>query len=122
MVYYNQTMRAYMQDNFPKVYDALETLASDYGVNAIFDTEMLKIINIEICRLSFDGRTTLWTHYANINPTSGGAWELNEQFCGANEREMYIYGVFKTVGAALRNLIRYGTNATTGRKPKEIYY
>ena len=43
---------------------------------------------------------------------------MNEQFKGENEREMWIYGYFKTFGAAVRNL---ATKGTKGRKPIKIY-
>lgn len=70
---------------------------------------------VTICRV--DGNT--WTHYANIQKTEKG-WELNEQFMGEHEDEMFIYGYYKTFGNAVRNLATKGVSDKK-RKPIEIY-
>jgi len=48
----------------------------------------------------------------------GDVWELNEQFKGKNEDEMWIYGYYKSFGSAVRNL---ATKGTKDRKPIKIW-
>ena len=58
------------------------------------------------------------THYANIQLYDGDVWELNEQFKGKNEDEMWIYGYYKSFCSAVRNLAIKGTK---NRKPIKIW-
>jgi hypothetical protein len=93
-----------------------------WGANIIFD-EYGKIDICEICRLSdvtIDGAT--WTHYANILcMLRDKNWEVNEQFKGEREDEMWIYGQYTTFARAVRNLATRGTSEQK-RKPIEIYH
>ena len=77
----------------------------------------IDLVSIDRCN-DIDSRTTNWSHYANLQRTDNGLWEVNEQFKGNNEQEMWIYGYYKSFGAAVRNLATRGTN---NRKPIKIY-
>lgn len=118
MRYYNydmqrvlpQNMQATLQKYFP---------TNDFGVSLVLDNLAgdIDVVTIDRCDGSVIGKST-WTHYANLQRIDDGTWELNEQFKGENEREMWIYGYFKTFGAAVRNL---ATKGTKDRKPINIY-
>ena len=117
MRYYNydkgelpQNMRDSLQKYFP---------TNDFGVSLVLDNieGEIDLIAIDKCEGSVTGKTK-WTHYANIQRTDNNTWELNEQFKGKNEQEMWIYGYFKTFNAAVRDL---ATKGTKDRKPINIY-
>lgn len=133
-------MKYYHYKHYDKELDALlsKYFGDEYG--AVVSRDLNGVIdNIEICYISYDGCSTIWTHYANIanmDTTKSDKWELNQQFIdidedfveehgkqyskyiGTEQKAMYIYGYFKTLGGAVRNLYRYGTQH---RKPKSIY-
>ena len=117
MRYYNYDM----QKMLPKAMnDILQKYfpTSNFGVALVLDnlaTGKIDLIAIDKC--NGDINRTTWTHYANIQRCEQG-WELNEQFKGENEKEMWIYGYFKTFGACVRNL---ATKGTKNRKPIKIY-
>ena len=95
--------------------------SSRWGANIIFNEDGT-IDNCEICRLTdvtLDGAT--WTHYANILNYGEGRWEVNEQFKGEGQDEMWIYGHYKTFTRAVRNLATKGTSEAK-RKPIDIYH
>ena len=94
--------------------------SSRFGANIIFNEDGT-IENCEICRLTevtLNGAT--WTHYANILNYEEGKWEVNEQFKGEDEDEMWIYGYYQTFTRAVRNLATKGTSEVK-RKPIDIY-
>ena len=79
--------------------------------------------HIEVCTVARTGGgrhgdEELWTHYANLALCGDGKWEVNEQFKGEKENEMWVYGTYKSFGAAVRNLATIGTK---NRKPVEIF-
>lgn len=135
MKYYNYFMKT------PEL-DELLSKSFDDSFGAVVCRDLNGVIdNIEICKLSAEGTSTVWTHYANIanmNTAKSNVWEVNEQFINIDkafvdkygveyaphletkQKAMYIYGYFKTLGGAVRNLAKYGTSKN-GRKPKEIY-
>lgn len=134
MKYYNYTRP-------PKdVDETLQRYFSDrYGACVYLDLDG-EIDFIEICLVMREGRGTKWTHYANIvnMHSRKDTWELNEQFIkidedfckrwgsdydkyiGTEQTAMNIYGYFKTLNGAIRNLALKGTSIN-GRKPKEVY-
>ncbi len=117
MRYYNYDM----QKMLPKAMnDILQKYfpTSNFGVSLVLDNLAgeIDLVTIDTCVGDVKGETE-WTHYANIQRCDKG-WELNEQFKGENEKEMWIYGYFKTFGACVRNL---ATKGTKDRKPIEIY-
>ena len=65
---------------------------------------------------SINGAT--WTHFCNIQNTGEGTWEVNTQFNGKLEDEMWIYGYYKSFANAVRNL---ATKGTKDRKPIKIW-
>lgn len=79
--------------------------------------------HIEVCTVTRTGGgrhgdEELWTHYANLALCGDDKWEVNEQFKGVKENEMWVYGTYKSFGAAVRNLATMGTK---NRKPVEIF-
>lgn len=50
-------------------------------------------------------------------PNSGAKFSTNEGY----ETQINIFGYFKTLSGAFRNLKRYGNSTYNDRKPKEIY-
>ena len=56
---------------------------------------------LEICTLTnADINGATWTHLCNIQYMGDGRWEVNTQFNGENEDEMWIYGYRKTFRGA----------------------
>lgn len=104
-----QSMQASLQKHFH---------TNDFGVSCVLDNLAGEIDLVTIDRCTDEGSKTTWTHYANLQRADDGRWELNEQFKGESEQEMWIYGYFKTFGAAVRNL---ATKGTKDRKPIKIY-
>lgn len=81
----------------------------------------VELVTIDIVQYTGGGRhgdETEWTHYANIQLYDGDVWELNEQFKGKSEDEMWIYGYYKSFCYAVRNL---ATKGTKDRKPIKIF-
>lgn len=104
-----QSMQDTLQKNFP---------TNDYGVAIVLSDNdgEIDLVSIDRCEGSITGATK-WTHYANLQKKSNGNWELNEQFKGVNEDEMWIYGYFNTFSEAVREL---ATKGTENRKPIKI--
>ena len=74
---------------------------------------------MEICKLSnvsVNGST--WTHYANIQRADDGRWEVNTQFNGEKEDEMWIYAYYKHFRVACHCI---ASKSFKTRKPKYIY-
>lgn len=118
MRYFNYNMRKKlpkaMQDTLQKYFPT-----NDFGVSLMLENvqDEIDLISIDTCEGSVTGKTK-WTHYANLQRMDNGDWELNAQFKGVQENEMWIYGYFKTFGAIVRNLACKGTK---DRKPISIY-
>jgi len=114
MRYYNYDMQKMLPQN---IQDTLQKYfpTNDFGVSCVLDNLKCEIdlITIDRCNGSVTGKTT-WTHYANIQRTGDNTWELNEQFKGENEQEMWVYGYYKSFATAVRNLAMKGTK---NRKP-----
>ena len=106
-------MDAVLQKYFPeKTWGAIPLINKD-GV-----VELVTIDKVEYTGGGRHGDETKWTHYANIQLYDGDVWELNEQFKGKNEDEMWIYGYYKSFANAVRNL---ATKGTKDRKPIKIW-
>ena len=65
-------------------------------------------------------------YYATILEYDGKSFELAEHYYQEVKDEnkdcqINIFGYFKTIGGALRNLSKFGNTTMDGRKPKEIY-
>lgn len=122
MRYYNYDMQRELPQNMR---DSLQKYfpTNDFGVSLVLDNLAGDVDLVSIDKVVRNGEgkhhdNETWTHYANLQRTDDGTWELNEQFKGENEQEMWIYGYFKTFGAAVRNL---ATKGTKDRKPIKIY-
>lgn len=72
---------------------------TNWGCNILFDNNG-EVDVVEICKLSNANiNKATWTHYANIQKTENG-WEVNTQFNGENEDEMWVYKYYtRFVGA-----------------------
>lgn len=102
-------MRYYNTESFErldkKYKDVLERYFPDYnkwGVWILFD-ESGEPETMEICQLigaTQNGAT--WRHYANIARHDDGTWEVNTQFNGKDENEMWVYGYWKRFVNAVR--------------------
>lgn len=135
MKYYNYEMRKREIDTLLQKY-----FDDNYGAVITFDLNN-NVDVIEICKLTKEDNATTWTHYANVcnmDTSKNNNWELNEQFIkidekfcnrwgdeyrvyiGTEQTAMNIYGYFKTLGGAIRNLAKNGTSEN-GRKPITIY-
>ena len=120
MIYYNYDMQKELPQNMR---DSLQKYFPEktWGATCLIINGEVDLITIEKVVYTGGGRhgdEMIWTHFANIQRTDNNTWELNEQFKGENEQEMWIYGYFKTFGAAVRNL---ATKGTKDRKPIKIY-
>ena len=89
------------QDKMRKEIDAvLQKYFSedDWGADVIIENDG-RVYNIAILKVKtepvvrYGARTTsyTWTHHANICPTDDGKWEVNTQFNGEKENEMWVY-------------------------------
>lgn len=67
---------------------------------------------------SINGAT--WTHFCNIQNTGEGTWEVNTQFNGKLEDEMWIYGYYKYFKGACHCAASESFLNKT-RKPIKIY-
>ncbi len=67
---------------------------------------------------SINGAT--WTHFCNIQNTGEGTWEVNTQFNGKLEDEMWIYGYYKYFKGACHCAASESFRNKT-RKPIKIY-
>ena len=120
MRYYNYDMQRVLPQ---KMQDTLQKYFPEktWGATSLVTNGEVELVTIEKVVYTGGGRhgdEMIWTHYANLQRTDDDMWELNEQFKGENEQEMWIYGYFKTFGAAVRNL---ATKGTKDRKPIKIY-
>ena len=131
MKYYNYEMRKREIDVLLQKY-----FDDNYGAVVTFDANG-KLDKIEVCRLTQDGKATVWTHYAYIFNFDGkyeiseGFVTIDEKFCnewgeeyrsyiGTNQTALNIYAYCKTLGGAIKNLAKKGTSEK-GRKPITIY-
>lgn len=121
MIYYSASvaermpvvMDTVLQKYFPeKIWGAIPL------INVRGNVDLVTIDKVEYTGGGKHHDESEWTHYANLERTDNGTWELNEQFKGENEQEMWIYGYFKTFGSAVRNL---ATKGTKDRKPIKIF-
>lgn len=90
----------------------------EWGVCVYFTREK-DVDFMEICKLSnvsVNGAT--WTHYANIQRADSGRWEVNTQFNGEKEDEMWIFAYYKHFRVACHCI---ASNGFKTRKPKYIY-
>lgn len=119
MIYYNFKQQEKMQDEFAKFDDVLQKYFPEndkWGANVLFDLNG-EIDLIEICKLEdYSINGAMWIHYCNIQ-RDGGEWELNAQFYGEKEDEMWILGRYSTFGWC----VRVASNGIEGKKPIEIY-
>ena len=106
-------MDAVLQKYFPE-----KTWGAIPLINSRGEVELVTIDKVEYTGGGRHGDETEWTHYANIQLYDGDVWELNEQFKGKNEDEMWIYGYYKSFSSAVRNL---ATKGTKDRKPIKIF-
>lgn len=93
-------MQEALQKHFP---------TNDFGVSIVLDNLAgeIDVISVDKCDGSVTGKTT-WTHYANLQKCSDGSWEVNSQFKGESEREMWIYKYFKRFADAVRYIASGG--------------
>lgn len=102
MIYYHHEMR----DNTPVNIDALLHKyfpENTWGVCANVDIKH-NYQNYEICKLTHEGKSTTWTHYAHIMLYDTGEWEVNSQFKGEGGNEMWIYGYYKNFANACKRV------------------
>lgn len=120
MIYYSYDLMKMMPREMDDILQQYFS-GTNFGVSCVLDdlAGNIDVVCIDTVEGDVKGKQT-WTHYANIQRTDSGTWELNEQFKGDDEREMWIYGTFHSFRGAVRNLSIKGTSLN-GRKPKEIY-
>lgn len=78
---------------------------------------------IEICKMTKEGKTEHWEHYCHIQrlddtKTKTVTWEVNSQFNGENEDEMWVFATFQKFGNACRFIMAHDIKAL---KPVKIY-
>ena len=85
-------MDAVLQKYFPE-----KTWGAIPLINERGEVELVTIDRVEYTGCGRHGDETEWTHYANIQLYDDDVWELNEQFKGKNEDEMWIYGILQVL-------------------------
>ena len=109
MVYYHYEQREQMKNlrENQKKDETLQKYFSDgkkWGACILFN-ENGKVENIEISKLTdVTQNHETWNHYANILLWDDGTWEVNSQFNGKNEDEMWIFGYYKRFADAVRRV------------------
>ena len=101
-------------------YKYLEKDGYKFIVYKMYDNE--NSFEIEIENLSNRKRE----YYATISVFDEKGYELAEHYYQEvrdenKDCQINIFGYFKTIGGALRNLSKFGNTTLDGRKPKEIY-
>ena len=101
-------------------YKYLEKDGYKFIVYKMYDNE--NSFEIEIEKLSNRKRE----YYATISVFDEKGYEHAEHYYQEvrdenKDCQVNIFGYFKTIGGALRNLSRFGNTTIDGRKPKEIY-
>ena len=91
-----------------------------FRIHKMFDNEDSFEIDIENAK---NGKRD---YYATILEFGEAGFELAEHYYQKEKNEnkdcqINIFGYFKTLGGALRNLSKLGNTTLDGRKPKEIY-
>ena len=102
-------MRYYNIESFDKLDNKYKLVLQKYfhnsnkwGVCVLFD-EKGQPDTFEICALhDANINAATWEHYANIQRYDDGTWEVNTQFNGAKENEMWIFGYWKRFANAVR--------------------
>lgn len=121
MRYFNYEMAKRMKDT--KFDEALQKYFpdSDQWGACVYFTRDKNVDFVEINTLtnaSINGAT--WTHFANIQNTGEGTWEVYTLFNGDKEDEMWIYGYYKHFKAACHCAASDSLRNKT-RKPIKIY-
>lgn len=112
MIYYSSKQRK----DTPVIVDAILQRyfkGNEYGANIFVDNG--RVENIEICKVSSDN---MWTHHANICLYDDDIWEVNTQFNGEKENEMWVYKYFTRLGDACRFVLN---GKFKGMKPINVY-
>ena len=72
------------------------------GICVLFDEDK-QPETIEVCQLiCATQNSATWRHYANIAKYDDGTWEVNTQFNGKGENEMWVFGYWKRFANAVR--------------------
>lgn len=90
-----------------------------WGIGAIFVEGELDCISVY--KVYAVGSSLNWEHYANIQRTYRDGllfWELNTQFNGEGENEMWIYGYYKRFSDIVRAIAK---ESFKGKKPMVKY-
>ena len=109
-----EQMPKHMEDVLQRYFPENTWGASVLMCNGVVD--VVTIYRVKITgKTKYGGTEMEWTHYANIQYL-GRDWEINEQFMGEKENEMWVYGTYKSFGGAVRGLATKG-NSEKNRKP-----
>jgi len=94
----------------------------NFGVSVLFDKDnsvyLVTIHTVVRNGEGINGNGETWTHLANIQLWDDMTWEVNTQFNGKNEDEMWIYGYYKRFGDAV-NFV--AANKMKNQKPIKIW-
>lgn len=122
MIYFNSEQQKLIPQSFDS---ALQQYfpTRDFGVALVLqdDNGDIELVSIDKVTWTGGGRhgdEQIWTHYANIQKTDDGRWEINEQFKGENEDMMFVYAYYKKFAGAVHNLALQGTE---NRIPIKVY-
>ena len=93
----------------------------EWGCDIDFENDKVCRIGIDkvVCNGTgrhHDGQT--WTHYANIQLWDDGTWEVNSQFMGEKEDEMWVYAYYKRLADAVKCV---ATGKFETMKPIKVY-
>ncbi len=89
-----------------------------FGADVLCDMNG-NVDTIEICKLSdVSVNSETWTHYANIVLWDDGTWEVNSQFNGEREDEMWVYVYYKRFADACKCV---ANGKFENMKPIKIY-
>ena len=102
MRYYDVESFEYLDKRYKDVLQKYFPDNDKWGICVLFNEDK-QPETIEVCKLhdaTLNGAT--WEHYANIARYDDGTWEVNTQFNGKEENEMWVFGYWKRFANAVR--------------------
>lgn len=71
-------------------------------VNSEGVVELITIDKVTYTGGGRHGDESVWTHFANIQNTGDGWWEVNTQFMGDGHDEMWVYAYYRRFADAVK--------------------
>lgn len=106
-------MDAVLQKYFPE-----KTWGAIPLINERGEVELVTIDRVEYTGGGKHHDESEWTHYANIQLYDGDVWEVNTQFNGTNENEMWVFKYYTRFADACKFVL---SGKFTNMKPIKVY-